>query len=335
MMAVLVAAGTLAAVFAGVRLFERSLAFFPLQGEGETPASFGVPFEAIDLTTADGERVHAWWLPHEPARATVLYLHGNGGHLSLWAPVLIGIWRQGYAVFAVDYRGYGRSTGRPSEAGLYLDVAAAAAAVHARGDRGPAPLVYWGRSLGAVMAARAARDRVPDGLVLEAGFPSVRAVLEGTPFWLLSWFSSYRFPASEFLADVRVPTLVIHGEADSVIPFRLGQRLFESVQGPRRFVAIPGGDHNDPQPADPGRYWTALQEFVRTLEAREVRSTPGSKHAGFDAHRVRRTPGSTHTGFDAHRVRRTPGSKHTRFEAHQVRRTGVRVRAEGGRCGKR
>jgi len=265
MTALLVSVAALAAAFVGVRLFESGLAFFPLRGEDETPAAFGVPFEAAVLTTSDGERVHAWWMPHEPARATVLYLHGNGGHLSMWAPVLTGIWRQGYAVFAVDYRGYGRSTGRPSEAGLYRDVAAAVAAVHARGDRGGAPLVYWGRSLGAVMAARAARDRAPDGLILEAGFPSLRAVLEGSPFWLLSWLSSYRFPASEWLADVTVPTLVIHGERDSVIPFRLGQRLFESVRGPRRFVAISGGDHNDPEPADPGRYWTAVREFTDGL----------------------------------------------------------------------
>lgn len=267
MAAILVAIAAAAAVLIAVRFFERSLAFFPLSGEDETPATFGVLFEPIDLATSDGERVHAWWMPRDSARATVLYLHGNGGHLSLWAPVLAGIWRQGFAVLALDYRGYGRSSGSPSEAGLYQDVAAAVEAVHARADRA-APVVYWGRSLGAVMAAHAARERGPDGLILESGFPSMRAVLGGSPFWLLSWFSSYRFPASRWLQDVTVPTLVLHGERDSVIPFRLGQQLFESVRGPKRFVAIPGGDHNDPEPADPGRYWTAVHEFVQTIEAR-------------------------------------------------------------------
>jgi uncharacterized protein len=263
--ALLVATAALVVVAVGVRLVEPGLAFFPLRGEDDTPASFGVPFEALDLTTADGELVHAWWMPHESARATVLYLHGNGGHLSMWAPVLVGIWRQGHSVFALDYRGYGRSSGRPSEAGLYQDVAAAVAAVHARTDRGSAPVVYWGRSLGAVMAARAAHERAPDGLILEAGFPSMRAVLEGSPFWLLSWFSSYRFPASQWLEGVTAPTLVLHGERDSVIPFHLGQRLFESVRGPKQFVAIPGGDHNDPEPAEPEGYWAAVREFTEGL----------------------------------------------------------------------
>jgi fermentation-respiration switch protein FrsA (DUF1100 family) len=263
--ALLVAAAALAAVVVGVRLVEGSLAFFPLRGENETPASFGVPFEALDLTTADGEQVHAWWMPRESARATVLYLHGNGGHLSMWTPVLVGIQRQGHSVFALDYRGYGRSSGRPSEAGLYRDVAAAVGAVHARTDRGTAPIVYWGRSLGAVMAAHAAHERAPDGLILESGFPSMRAVLEGSPFWLLSWFSSYRFPTSKWLEDVAAPTLVLHGEHDSVIPFRLGQRLFESVRGPKQFVAIRGGDHNDPEPADGDRYWSAVREFTDGL----------------------------------------------------------------------
>lgn len=265
MTTLLAATAAVAAVFVAVRLFERGLAFFPLQGEDETPASFGVPFDALDLTTADGERVHAWWMPHESPRATVLYFHGNGGHLSMWAPVLVGIWRQGHSVFALDYRGYGRSSGRPSEAGLYRDVSAAVAAVHGRADCGAIPIVYWGRSLGAVMAARAAREQAPDGLILEAGFPSMRAVLEGSPFWLLSWFSSYRFPASRWLEGVEVPTLVLHGERDSVIPFRLGQELFESVRGPKQFVAIQGGDHNDLEPAEPDRYWSAVGEFTQGL----------------------------------------------------------------------
>lgn len=272
MTALLVAMVAVSAVFVAVRLFERGLAFFPLQGEDETPASFGVPFQPMDLTTSDGERVHAWWMPHEEPRATVLYFHGNGGHLSMWAPVLVGIWRQGHSVFALDYRGYGRSSGRPSEAGLYRDVSAAVAAVRGRADRGAVPVVYWGRSLGAVMAARAAREHAPDGLILEAGFPSMRAVLEGSPFWLLSWFSSYRFPASRWLEGVTVPTLVLHGERDSVIPFRLGQELFESVRGPKQFVAIQGGDHNDLEPADPERYWTAVREFTEGLRT-EVRGT--------------------------------------------------------------
>jgi hypothetical protein len=263
---VLVALGLVAlALF--VRAAEASLTFYPLRGEDDTPATFGLAYETLELTTTDAERLRAWWMPNPSARATVVYFHGNGGNLSMWAPILANLWRRaGVAVLAVDYRGYGLSSGRPSEAGLYRDVDAAIAALDARPDRPSAPVIYWGRSLGGVMAAYAATKRAPDGLILESGFPSVRAVVEGSPlFWLLSWLSSYRFPAAEWLAQVSCPTLVLHGDRDSVIPFRLGQRLYDAVRGPKRFVVIPGGDHNDLEPPDPERYWQAVTEFVRGL----------------------------------------------------------------------
>jgi fermentation-respiration switch protein FrsA (DUF1100 family) len=251
-----------------VRLIEPTLAFFPNRGETETPADSGVAYRPIDVATADGHTLHGWWMPHPSARATILYLHGNGGNLSLWAPILVETWRRGYAVFAIDYRGYGLSTGRPSEAGLRRDVEAALGKLDDLPDRVPAPLVYWGRSLGSVMAAYAASRRPPDGLVLESGFPTMRSVLEGSPLWLLSWFSSYSFPADRWLGDVAAPTLVLHGDRDSVIPFRLGERLYQAVRGPKTFVRIPGGDHNDAVPADARLYWDAVGEFVEGLARR-------------------------------------------------------------------
>lgn len=263
--ALIVVALALVALTIFVRAVEGRLAFFPLQGESDTPATFGVPFEALDLQTSDGERLRAWWMPQASPRATVLYLHGNGGHLSMWAPILVQLWRQGLAVLALDYRGYGLSSGWPSERGLYLDAAAAAAAIESRADRKQAPLIYWGRSLGVVMATHAAREKAPDGLILESGFPSMRALLAGSPLWLLSWFSSYSFPAERWLKEIDVPTLVIHGDRDSVIPFHLGQQLYEVVRGPKRFVVIRGGDHNDPAPPDPAAYWREVDEFVRRL----------------------------------------------------------------------
>lgn len=135
--------------------------------------------------------------------------------------------------------------------------------VESQPRRANVPLIYWGRSLGTVMAAYAARRHAPDGVVLEAGFPSMRAVLEDNPvMWTLSWFASYRFPTAEWMADVRAPTLVLHGDRDSVIPYRLGQRLYASVPGPKTFVTLPGGDHNEPVPRDADSYWKAIQAFV-------------------------------------------------------------------------
>jgi uncharacterized protein len=250
----------------GARLLEPWLAFFPFAGEDRTPRQLGTEFSAFTIDTADGERLRAWHLPRADAIAQVVYFHGNGGNLSVWADVLVGLWRERLDVVALDYRGYGLSTGRPTERGLYRDVDATIAHVDASLRRPDLPLIYWGRSLGTAMAGYAATRGQPEGVVLEAGFPSARALFDRNPVMLvLSAFATYRFATAEWMARVRIPTLVIHGDRDSVIPFRLGQRLYEALPGPKRFVAIPGGDHNDPAPADRALYWGAVRDFIASL----------------------------------------------------------------------
>ena len=252
-----------------VRLAQPRMSFFPFPGEDLTPARYGVPFDAVDIGTSDGERLRAWWLPHEHAHAQVVYFHGNGGNLSVWSDILVETHRRGFSVLAVDYRGYGLSTGSPSERGLYLDAEAALEVFHERLRRPGVPVVYWGRSLGTAVAAFAASRRQPDGVVLEAGFRDARTLTREYPIlWIFSWFSSYRFPTAEWMASARVPALVMHGTADSVVPFRQGQWLFESLGGDKRFFAIEGADHNDARAPDTEAYWNAVNGFVSGLQLR-------------------------------------------------------------------
>ena len=252
-----------------VRWIEPRLAFFPLAGEQETPRDFGVPFEAMTVRTADGEQLRAWRMappaPQAP-RARIVYFHGNGGNLSNWSPILAAIVRRGYAVFAIDYRGYGVSTGRPGEQGLYRDVDAAVAAAWPD-DRSRLPIVYWGRSLGVSMAAYAATVKAPDGVIAEAGFANARAAVRGSPVLAaLSMFASYRFPAADFFTRARTPVLVLHGDRDRVIPYGLGRELFAQIPEPKTFVTIAGGDHNDATAPDPAAYWAAIDGFIATLK---------------------------------------------------------------------
>ena len=169
-------------------------------------------------------------------------------------------------MFAVDYRGYGLSTGSPTERGLYLDVDALVS--HARELPRPpgTPVVYWGRSLGTAMAAYAATQVAPDGVILEAGFPSGQAVARQSPVLrVLSWFAASRFPTAEFMHRARVPALVIHGTADSVIPYALGLELHAALPPGTPLITIEGGDHNDAEPARPEVYWPQVAGFVGRL----------------------------------------------------------------------
>ena len=104
-----------------VRAVESQFAFFPQAGETTTPRQFGVQYEALSIATDDGQQLSGWALDAQDPRAHIVYFHGNGGNLSIWAPILAGVARQGYSVVAFDYRGYGNSTGRPTERGLYRD----------------------------------------------------------------------------------------------------------------------------------------------------------------------------------------------------------------------
>ena len=248
-----------------VRAVEPRLAFYPLAGETETPREYGVRYEPVTIETRDGERLHAWLLHADAPRAQIVYFHGNGGNLSVWAPILAGVTQRGYLVLAVDYRGYGLSTGSPTERGLYRDVDAVLEYVSGSRDQ-RMPLVYWGRSLGTTMAAYAASKSPPDGLVLEAAFSDARSLVRSSPpLALLALFSTYRFPTAEWLRNVRCPVLVLHGEADSVIPFALGRALYEKIVGAKQFVAIRGGEHNDLAPRDARVYWDAVDRFIAAL----------------------------------------------------------------------
>jgi uncharacterized protein len=273
---------------------EPQLTFFPFAGETETPASLRLDYQPLSVPTEDGEMLAAWWMPHADARADVLYFHGNGGNLSLWLPVLAGVHARGLNVLAFDYRGYGRSTGRPTEAGLYRDAEAMVQAlrrlrggdsgrppesgshkvegheratadhVSGRRNRDIRPMIYWGRSLGGAVAAYATTRTPPDGLILESAFVDKAAVIRHhLVLRTLNLLASYRFETATLLRDFHGPTLVMHGDADSVVPHAAGRELFDRLGGTKRFVTLAGADHNDVQPRTPREYWGAVEDLVQ------------------------------------------------------------------------
>lgn len=262
---------SLVAIAIGLKLLvwflEPRMAFYPYRGVQETPAAFSLAFASVQIPTADGVTLHAWWLENPAARAQVIFWHGNGGNLSVWLDVVAGLRHHGFSVLAVDYRGYGASTGSPTERGLYRDADATVAAFHERFKQDRTPVVYWGRSIGSAVAAYAASRHAPDGLVLESPFPDVRRILSNNAvLWGLSLFSSYRFPQARFLERYDGPLLVIHGDADSIVPFSAGRALFDGARTARKtFVPIPGADHNDLHVANPALYWQSIDTWTEAL----------------------------------------------------------------------
>jgi alpha-beta hydrolase superfamily lysophospholipase len=246
-----------------VVLAEPRMAFHPWRGEQDTPDKAGVAYEALKVRTSDGETIVAWLLRAPSPRAQVVYWHGNGGNLSLWLDVLVSVRRLGVTVLGFDYRGYGLSTGSPTEQGVYRDTDAVLARFWDEVRDPNLKVIYWGRSLGGAIAAYGTTVRKPDGVILESAFPDVKSLFSGNPVLaFLSLFGTYRFPTAEWLRGFDRPVLLMHGDRDGVVPYAQGRALYERLSGDRRFVTIGGADHNVFFDENAEDYWRPVNAFV-------------------------------------------------------------------------
>jgi fermentation-respiration switch protein FrsA (DUF1100 family) len=238
------------------------MTFMPFGDVHETPSDWGLQFEDVYLDTGDGVRLHGWYVPHSTARGTLLFFHGNAGNVSHRRDSIEIFHRLGLNVFILDYRGYGRSEGWPSEAGLYRD--AETAWSHLTGSRGiaPAEIIVFGRSLGGAVAAQLAARVQPGVVILESSFNSARDVARAL-FPLLSRlvFLRYEFPVAAHLARVERPALILHSPDDEIMPYRLGERLFAAAREPKQLVTLQG-DHNGGFLLSQPRYEQALDAFL-------------------------------------------------------------------------
>ena len=226
-------------------LAQRSFIYPVPQNFRIAPAAAG--FEAAEevlLTTADGEKVIVWHVPPRGDHAVVLYFHGNGDALAGLAGRFREITQDGTGLVALSYRGYGGSSGRPTEQGLRLDAEAAHAFASARYDA--ERIVVWGFSLGSGVATALAADHPIGKLVLEAPFTSITDVAAAAfPFLPVRLLIRDEFRSDRRMARVRAPLLIMHGAQDLTISMELSQRLFALANRPKQFVCFPEGGHND------------------------------------------------------------------------------------------
>jgi fermentation-respiration switch protein FrsA (DUF1100 family) len=223
---------------------QRALMYFP-DTERTPPAAAGLPAaQEILLDTADGERLIAWHVPPRDDRPVVLYLHGNGGALSHRAERFRALTADGTGLVAVDYRGYGGSSGRPSEAGLSIDAETAYAFAAARYPA--ARIAVWGESLGTGVAVALAAERPIGRLVLEAPFTSaVDLAARRYPFVPVRRLMKDQFRSDLRIAAVAAPLLVLHGARDTIVPIEYGERLFGLAREPKQFARFPQGEHEN------------------------------------------------------------------------------------------
>jgi uncharacterized protein len=227
-----------------------ALLYFPTRTLAATPR---VPFSDLTFETEDGERLHGWWVPAtRPAHAHALYLHGNGGNIGdrAWHVELLAA--AGLDVLIFDYRGYGRSSGRPSERGTYRDASAALAALLER-LADPARVIYVGESLGGAVALELAIRSPPAGVVLQSTFTSIRDMARRHYPIVPRRLVPDAYPSLRLVPQVRTRLLCLHGDRDEIVPLIYGEALFDAARCEKEFVVLPGAGHNDP----PSHEWAA------------------------------------------------------------------------------
>jgi len=222
----------------------------------------GLPYESVSLETSDGRRLSAWWVPSESLRGILLFCHGNAGNISDRLGFIRFFNRLGLSVFIFDYRGYGKSSGSPSERGIYRDTEAAWNYLEQIRGIDPQKIVVFGRSLGGSIAAWISQTHRPGALILEASFSSLKeAARDRLPRFFVNLFVPDQYPTIRYLTVVQCPVLIIHSRDDEIIPFYHGEALFAAARGPKELVAI-RGSHNrgflDSQPF----YETAMDSFL-------------------------------------------------------------------------
>ncbi len=222
-----------------------------------------LPLEDVWFRSTDGTPLFGWYAGSSGTPGVLLWCHGNAGNIIHRLENLAELHRLGLSVFLFDYRGYGRSSGKPSEDGLYQDALAAHAYLTEKREISARRIVVFGRSLGAAVAGEVASRRPAAGLILESAFPSVAALAKahyfGLPAHLLL---RARFNLADRLRDIHVPILVVHGDRDDIVPIEMGKQVFEAAHEPKSLFIIPGANHNDTYVVGGKPYFQRLRRFV-------------------------------------------------------------------------
>ena len=219
--------------------------FQPSRSLFMTPDRIGLEYEDILLKTKDGETLSAWYVPADPNGLSVLFCHGNAGNNSHRLDTLKMFNEIGLNCLIVDYRGYGQSSGKPTEEGTIIDIKTGWDWLIDHKGLLSSQIIIFGRSLGGSVAAIVARQVNPGGLVLESTFTSFDDVgAHYYPFLPVRLFTQYDYNTLEAVQEVQCPVLVIHSPEDEIIPYKFGQEIFDAAPEPKHFAEFKG-THNE------------------------------------------------------------------------------------------
>jgi fermentation-respiration switch protein FrsA (DUF1100 family) len=248
-------------------LFQSRLIFFPRNEIIITPELVGLSYEDIFFSTNDGIYLHGWFIPSDPSRGVILFCHGNAGNISHRMDTIKIFNDLDLSVFIFDYRGYGKSQGRTSESGTYIDADAAWIYLTESRNVEPGNIIVFGRSLGGAVATDLASKRPVGGAIVESSFTSIDDLgSEIYPFLPVRLLSRFKYNTLEKIKKVECPKLIIHSRDDEMISFKHGRRLFESAGEPKEMLEI-SGSHNEGFLINSEIYKSKIDSFLNRIPA--------------------------------------------------------------------
>lgn len=238
------------------------LVYNPNRHTDRTPGYAGLDYQEIFLNVEDGVTLSAWYVPSGESEYVVLFCHGNAGNISNRVDLIKTYFHMGFSVFIFDYRGYGQSSGKPSEKGTYKDAEAAWNYLVNERKIESENIIIASRSLGGAVASYLAGKTSPKALIIEGSFTSMPDMGKlFYPYLPMRWIVRYRYDNLKHLKKVHCPVLIIHSLDDRLVPFRMGQALYEAANPPKQFLQI-RGSHNDAFQFSRSRYMNGIKEFV-------------------------------------------------------------------------
>lgn len=251
---------------------ENSFIFYPTSEMDGTPKGLGLSYEDIYFTTEDGVKLNGWFIPSSEGESTLLWFHGNAGNISHRLQNIRLLHEKVKThIFIIDYRGYGRSEGRVSEAGTYQDAEAALHYLRTQRNIGLKRIVLFGRSLGAAVAVHLAVREDALALILETPFGSIREMAKVVfPFLPIGPFLRTQYDVMGKIKQARQPVLVLHGDQDDIVPFAQGKKVFEAAPEPKEFYTIRGANHNNTFVVGGDSYFSVLRSFIERAAARQM-----------------------------------------------------------------
>jgi uncharacterized protein len=248
-----------------IYFFQPKLIYFPHKEVEVTPEYLSLDYEELTLTTSDDVELNAWWIPNPDARATLLFLHGNAGNISHRLDSIDIFYKLGLSVLIIDYRGYGKSTGKPSEQGTYTDAETAYNYLIEAKNISPNKIVIFGRSLGGAVATWLAEKQPTAALILESSFTSIADIGKHYyPYLPTSLIARIKYPSIKRISNVTPSVLIIHSINDEIIPYEHGQQLYQAANEPKSFLEINGG-HNEGFISSGEKYSNGIDKFISNI----------------------------------------------------------------------